>query len=127
MAPPSASAAPDERGTLHIDDRVVQRVASYAVTSVEHSAAAPRRVLGINVGQSDTERPASVSATVHGNTASVAASIAVAWPQPIAAVADRLRQRVREEVERSTGIRVDHIDVEVTSLDVPATPVPRVR
>ena len=118
---------PAERGTLVIDERVVERVAAHAVTSVEHAAAAPRRVLGISVGQARPDAEPSVTASVYGGTATVQASIAVAWPQPVRVVADKLRQRVRQEVERATGVHVDQIDVEVTSLDIPTRAVPRVR
>lgn len=122
-----AGTDPAERGTLVIDDRVVERVAAYAVTGVEHAAAAPRRVLGIRVGQARPDAEPSVTASVYGGTATVQASIAVAWPQPVRVVADKLRQRVRQEVERATGVHVDQIDVEVTSLDIPTKAVPRVR
>ena len=55
------------------------------------------------------------------------ATIAVAWPRPVPEVAEQVRRRVRQEVERATGVHVDQIDVQVTSLDIPARTVPRVR
>lgn len=125
--PVHSGADPADRGTLTINERVVERVAAYAATQVEHTAAAPRRVLGLNVGSARPEAEPSVTASVHGSTAVVRANVAVAWPQPIRAVADELRRQVRDEVERITGVRVDQVDVEVTSLQVPAPVVPRVR
>ncbi len=123
----SPGADPGERGTLVIHERVVQRVAAHAVTGVEHAAAAPRRVLGVSVGQARRDAEPSVTASVYGGTATVQASIAVAWPRPVPEVADQVRRRVRQEVERTTGVHVDQIDVQVTSLDIPARTVPRVR
>ena len=41
---------PDSRGSLRIHDRVVEKVAGHAVTTVPDAAAAPRRVLGMTVG-----------------------------------------------------------------------------
>lgn len=119
--------SPEARGTLRIDDRVVERVASYAVSLVEHAVAAPRRILGVNVGDARVEDAPSVSASVQGTAASIAATIAVAWPHPIPDVVEQVRRRVRDEVEAVTGVRIDHVDVEVTSLDVPVRSVARVR
>ncbi|SDQ85574.1 Asp23/Gls24 family envelope stress response protein [Quadrisphaera sp. DSM 44207] len=124
---PSDLPSPADRGTLEVADRVVERVAGYAVTLVPEATAAPRRVLGVNVGSSRTEDEASVSASVHGGTATVEATVAVRWPASVRAVADQVRRVVREEVAATTGVRVDHVDLEVTSLDVPVRRGPRVR
>ena len=117
----------EDRGTLAIEDRVIVRVATHAVASVEHAAAAPRRVLGVSIGDARADSEPSVTASVRGDTATVQTSIAVAWPHPIPAVVDTVRRRVRDEVKRTTGVRVDQVDVEVTSLSVPTRPAPRVR
>jgi uncharacterized alkaline shock family protein YloU len=109
---------PEERGKLTIADRVVERVAAYAVSQVPHAVAAPRRILGMSVGQARPEGDANVDATVRGATASIEVALAVAWPQPVDAVARAARDQVRREVERITGVHVDYVDVEVTSLDV---------
>ena len=45
-----APVPPEERGRLTVADRVVEKVAGYAVTFVMDAAAAPRRVLGVNIG-----------------------------------------------------------------------------
>ena len=126
-AGPEDPAAPEERGKLTIDDRVVERVAGYAVTQVPHAVAAPRRILGVSVGQARPENEASVNATVRGAVATIEVALAVEWPHPVAEVAQAARGKVRQEVEHITGVRVDHVDVEVTSLDVPAAPARRVR
>lgn len=110
---------PSERGRLTIEDRVVERVAGYAVTLVPDAAAAPRRVLGVNVGHSRPQDQAHVSAEVTGSTATVHATIAVRWPTSARSVADAIRNRIRMEVTRITGVTVDHIDVDVVSMSVP--------
>jgi len=117
---------PDERGQLTVDDRVVEKVAGYAVTLVTDAAAAPRRVLGLRIGEGRPKAVASVQAQVQGDIASVQAAIAVRWPRSVQQVADEARQRIRSEVAGITGVRVDHVDVEVVSMTMPSAE-PRVR
>jgi uncharacterized alkaline shock family protein YloU len=109
-----------ERGSLTVDDRVVERVAGFAVTRVEGASAAPRRVLGVTVREAKPDTQASVQARVNGSTATIDATVAIAWPDSVAAVAERLRRQVREDVENITGVRVDHVDIDVVSMSVPA-------
>lgn len=122
----AALVPPDERGQLTVDDHVVEKVAGYAVTLVADAAAAPRRVLGLRIGEARPQAAASVQAQVYGDIASVQASIAVRWPRSIRDVVDEARQRIRSEVAAITGVRVDHVDVEVVSMTVPSAE-PRVR
>lgn len=117
-AQPALSTDPGERGSLHIADRVVERVAAYAVTLVAGAGAAPRRVLGVDVGEREAGDRPNVTAQVDGDTAAVTASIAVRWPLPVRDVVAEIRRRVRTEVARTTDVQVDHVDVEVVSMDV---------
>ena len=116
---PTAPVPPEERGRLTVDDRVVEKVAGYAVTFVTDAAAAPRRVLGVNVGAARADDAASVHAQVQDDIASVHAAIAVRWPRSVQKVADEVRERIRSEVTAITGVRVDHVDVEVVSMTLP--------
>ncbi len=116
-----------ERGTLSVADRVVGRIAGYAVTLVDDAAAAPRRVLGVNMGSARPDDDANVSARVDGCTATVDVTIAVRWPASVRAVAEDARRHIRDEITRITDVRVDHIDVDVVSMDVPTRRPPRVR
>ena len=120
-------AAPAERGTLTVADRVVERVAGYAVTLVHGAAAAPRRVRGVTVSEAEEEDEARVRARVAGDTATVEATIAVGWPASIRGVADEARRRIRDDVERITAVRVDHVYIDVVSLTIPGADRPRVR
>lgn len=116
-----------ERGSLTIADRVIERVAGYAATQVEGASAAPRRLLGINIGDARPDDEASVRARVDGQTATVEATIAVEWPRSIVDVAQRLRSRVRDDVLNLTGVQVAHVDVDVVSLPAPTSPSRRVQ
>ncbi|WNV75122.1 Asp23/Gls24 family envelope stress response protein [Geodermatophilus sp. DSM 44513] len=131
MTAPAADALPggppEERGSLTVADRVVERVAGYAATQVDGAAAAPRRVLGISVGESRPDAEAAVRATVDGSVATVEATIAVAWPQSARRVTDALRARIREDVRRITDVEVAHVDVDVVDFVTTAAPARRVQ
>lgn len=114
-----ARVEPEHRGRLTVEDRVVEKVAGHAVTLVADAAAAPRRVLGVNFGDARPDEAASVQAEVQDDIASVQATIAVRWPKSVQAVADAVRERIRSEVSFITGVRVDHVDVEVVSMTLP--------
>lgn len=115
------SPPPEERGRLSVDDRVVEKVAGHAVTFITDAAAAPRRLLGVRVGGARPDDAASVQAEVQGDIASVHVVIAVRWPKSVQKVADEVRKRIRSEVSDSTGVRVDHVDVEVVAMTLPDT------
>ena len=112
---------PEGRGQLTVNDRVVEKVAGYAVTFVTDAAAAPRRVLGVKIGEARPQAVASVQAQVQDDIASVHAAITVRWPRPVPHVADEVRERIRSDVRAITGVRVDHVDVEVVSMTLPST------
>jgi uncharacterized alkaline shock family protein YloU len=108
---------PDSRGSLWIHDRVVEKVAGHAVTTVPDAAAAPRRVLGMTVGAPRPEdEAAKVTVTVHGDSVTVSATVTVGWPRPIRDVAAQLGQRIRDDITQHTGLSVDRIDLDVVSL-----------
>ena len=108
---------PDSRGSLRIHDRVVEKVAGHAVTTVPDAAAAPRRVLGMTVGAArPDDEAAKVTATVYGDSVTVAATVAVSWPSPIRQVVAQLGQRIRDDISLHTGLSVDRIDLDVVSL-----------
>ena len=119
--------APEESGRLDVADQVVEKVAGHAVTLVAGAAAAPRRVLGVNVGAARPENAASVSAEVHDGIASVGGDHRGGWPKSVQAVADDVRRPIRAEVTSLTGVRVDHVDVEVVSMSIPTSAKPRVQ
>jgi uncharacterized alkaline shock family protein YloU len=108
---------PEDRGTLRIHDRVVEKVAGHAVTTIPDAAAAPRRVLGMTVSAArPDDEAARVTATVHGDSVTVAGTVAVSWPSPIRQVVAQLGQRIRDDISLHTGLSVDRIDLDVVSL-----------
>lgn len=115
------------RGSLAIAERVVERVAGYAVTQVEGASAAPRRLLGVQVGQARAEEEASVTAQVDGNRGTVRATVAIAWPHPVRQVAEQLRTRIRADVARIADVTVAQIDLDVVSFAAATAPARRVR
>ena len=119
--------AREESGRLDVAHQVVEKVAGHAVTLVAGAAAAPRRVLGVNVGEARPEHAVSVTAEVHDGIASVQVTIAVSWPRSVPAVAEEVRRCIRAEVTSLTGLQVDHVDVDVVSMTVPESAEPRVR
>lgn len=125
--PTPSSEGPDDAGRLIVAERVVEKVAGFAVMQVPDAAAAPHRVLGFNVGEARPEDTAGVRAEVQDEIASVRATIAVRWPRSVQEVAEEVRRRIRHEVTSQTGVRVDHVDVDVVSLTFPESAEPRVR
>ena len=121
-----APVPPEERGRLTVNDRVVEKVAGYAVTLVTDAAAAPRRMLGVNIGGARLDDAASVRAQINDDIASAQVAIAVRWPKSVQKVAAEVRERIRSEVKATTGVRVDHVDVEVVSMSLPDSARPRV-
>jgi uncharacterized alkaline shock family protein YloU len=118
---------PGERGRLTLAGKVVERVAGHAVTRVEGASAAPRRLLGVRVGQARADDEASVTAQVDGLTGTVRATVAIAWPHPVRQVADRLRAAIRADVARMTDVTVAQVDLDVVSFAAATAPVRRVR
>jgi uncharacterized alkaline shock family protein YloU len=117
----------EDRGRLVVGDRVVERVAGHAVTLVPDAAAAPRRVLGMNVGGARPEGVASVDARVQDDLATIHVTIAVRWPRSVRKVADSVREHIRSEITTIAGMRVDHVDVDVVSMKLPETAEGRVQ
>ena len=116
-----------ERGSLFVADRVVERVAGYAVSQGTAAMAAPHRVLGVNVGEGRPQESAHVHARVYGDVATIEATIAVQWPASVRSVSDTVRDRIREDVARITGVRVEQVDLEVVSMSAPAAATRRVQ
>lgn len=124
---PAMEDDPEARGRLHISDRVIERVAGYAVTWVPDAIAAPRKVLGLTMGQRGTEDRAKVRVAVHGGVATVHATIGVRWPASVRSVAQQVRSRIRADLAEITQVTVDHVDVDVVDLPPDTAHALRVR
>ena len=103
--------APEHRGSLQIESRVISQIARQAALEVD--GVVPYSVtLGSLTGRnlpraladSDPRHPA------------ITVEIAVSWPMPAVDVAERVQQHVIEVVTRLTGRRPARVDVEVTEV-----------
>ncbi len=122
---------PAQRGSLTIADRVVEKVASQAVTEVDLATGTPRTVLGKTLlgrtPEPDPDRPARADAHVDGHLVTVAVTLAVQWPAPVRQVADEVRRHLSARIGDLTGLEVAQVDVDVTALVTGRRPAPRVR
>ncbi len=114
--------APEERGTLTIADKVVERIASIAAGEVGHTVST-----GSGWSRVVTKRLPNATAKVAGDHARVGVQIAVAWPSSLSDVATRVRDHIIERVGSLTSIVVDAVDVSVADVVRPDTATRRVR
>jgi uncharacterized alkaline shock family protein YloU len=116
-----------DRGALIIADKVVEKVAAHAISGAAHATGAPRRVLGVSVGNVSDDTRARVNADVDGDVATVTVDLAVEWPTPVRRVVEDVRRRIRDDVYRITGVTVQQVDIDVVSMATLQHDVPRVR
>lgn len=114
--------APEERGTLTIADKVVERIAALAAGEVGHTVAT-----GSGWTRVVTKRLPHATARVAGDHARVGVQIAVAWPASLSEVTAGVRDHVRQQVGTLTAIDVDAVDVTVADVVHPETATRRVR
>ncbi|MFI2105315.1 hypothetical protein ACH436_18635 [Isoptericola sp. NPDC019693] len=117
QADPDADPAADVAGRVTMADRVVVKVAQQA------AAGASTPVRG---GLAGTDLP-HVDVELAGARARVRARVASTWPEPAADVAARVRDTLREELERLVGVHVDDLVVTVADVRPPAAEGRRVR
>lgn len=98
---PEEHAVRDPGGRTEIGARVVERTAARAVCEVPGAGAVRSRA---------------VRAKVSGDAVLLRLRIAVRYPHPVRETARRVRGHVRDRVERTTGKRVHHIDIEIVEL-----------
>jgi uncharacterized alkaline shock family protein YloU len=119
-----ASSGAEDRGTLSIAPRVVERIAGQAATEVDHVTGVPRRVLGQTVGKVKADSQARASAKVDGSIASISVSVAVEYPTPVRAAAAAVRQHVSSTVHDLCGLEVVEVSVDVPHFYSSATVTP---
>lgn len=105
-----------ERGRLVISPRAVQRIAAAAAAEVDAAGGSVSRVFGQALGSADPDARPQVKATVSGDLVTAEVSMSVPWPCPVSDVADRVRQRVQQQLQTLAGLRVGHVDITVTAL-----------
>lgn len=120
-APPLPAVARDregaaERGRTRIADRVVEKIAARAVAEVDNATGVARQALGVRLGSAGPDRAARVDAEVDGGVVTVRTSMAVRWSASVRTVTRQVRAHVTDRVQSLTGLRVEQVDIDVTSL-----------
>ncbi|REE98661.1 Asp23/Gls24 family envelope stress response protein [Thermomonospora umbrina] len=105
-----------DHGVTTIADRVVAGIASRAAAEIEEAGGAQRSVLGIRMG---TARRARARATLDGAMVTARVELSVQYPTSVLTVTRQARERIRDRVESLTGLKVSHIDIDVTTLRPP--------
>jgi uncharacterized alkaline shock family protein YloU len=113
-----APTTPEERGRLDIRLTAVERTAELAARHVPGTVAHTGRLaaagqLAAPLGRLAGTRYPRASVTLRGGRARVEVDVAAPWPSPVALVAARVRDRVRDETTRITGIEIRSVDVTV--------------
>jgi uncharacterized alkaline shock family protein YloU len=104
-------------GRLTIADRAVRRIAEMAAR-VEGTTCTHGGVRGRTLPRADV--------TVRGGWARVAVDVALAWPAPASATAERVREAVARDLDRYVGMS-SHVDVHVVTVADATRTVERVR
>ncbi|AXB43711.1 Asp23/Gls24 family envelope stress response protein [Amycolatopsis albispora] len=108
-----------ERGTLTIEDRVIERIATRAVTELD-GLGGTTRLFG-------DDQAAKVSARVTGETAALDVRLSVEYPLSVASTTESARRHLRQRVGELAGLTVSRVDITVTALRPRAAETRRVR
>lgn len=115
-----------ERGSLSIEDTVVEKVAAAAAGEIDGVGGAARRVLGVPTGSDDGDGRPRVSARVTGRTAALDVRLAVDYPASVRATTEAVRSHLRDRVHALTELTVSRVDVSVAALTSTTTATRRV-
>lgn len=100
--------APEERGSLIVAPRVVERIAAIAASEVP--GVVPSESV---IAQLTSRSLPRADVRLAGRRARIEVSVAAAWPVPLGAVAAAVRDRVTEQVSGLASLTVDGVSVEV--------------
>jgi uncharacterized alkaline shock family protein YloU len=103
-------------GRTTVAGRVVERTATVLIREVDGVGGAARRVLSVDVGSEDFERDARVTATIDGDSVTIAVRCSVVYPAPVASTTEALRTHLVARLDKLTGLRVRQVDITVTAL-----------
>ena len=108
------------RGETIIAPAVVEKIASRAASEVDGVGGVVQtglsRLLPWTVGEAG---PARASAEVGGETVAVDLTVNVLYPQPVAAVTNRVRVEVSRRLAELCGLRTTEVNIAVPALVVP--------
>lgn len=97
-------------------DRVVEHIATQAITEIADVGGAAHRMLGEGLGGAAEARSAEVSATVDDTTASLRVRLSIAYPASVARTTERVRAHLVQRLDELTGLAVTRVDITVTTL-----------
>jgi uncharacterized alkaline shock family protein YloU len=106
-------------GRVIIADRVLERIATHAVTEVDDVGGVARRLLGVRLGENGADTAPRVEAHVDGKLATLRMSVSVVYPAPVRQVARRVREHVSQRLAEITGLEIRQVDIDVATL-IPA-------
>jgi len=115
------------RGRTTIATRVVEKVAARAAIEVDAATGPPRRLFGAILGPPRADARARASAKIDQTRVTLSMSIGVQYPEPVRAVAARVRRNVTARIAQYCGMQVQNIDVTVPALVVERPPPPAKR
>lgn len=96
-------------GHTHISERAINRIAAHAAGTVPGVVSTSGGI--VKLGGSYPRCAALVDRTT--GRARLDVALAVSWPSPVSAVAARVRDAVRQEVEAATGLSAGVVNVSV--------------
>lgn len=109
-----------QRGSLTINDRVVQRIATLAadhIPGISTSSSGLARLTGLGDN--------AIKATVAGTQVRAHVHVVVPWPESVNDMTSQVRSTVSDEIARLTGLNVDGVDVHAEMGDPIAEPESR--
>jgi len=127
--PPSSDLLITERGHTIITPRVVEKIAGRAASEVDGVGGVQSSGLGrfADLFSGGDKREAEAHAEVDRASTAVDLVVSVRYPEPVGAVANRVRQHVVERIHELTGLRVGEVNITIPELVVPSAPPPRPR
>ncbi|MHA7156307.1 Asp23/Gls24 family envelope stress response protein [Arthrobacter sp. TMN-50] len=106
---------PEERGTLTISEKAIEKIAGQVASEVPGVSGSTGGFLGIG-GHNDEDARPRVKVQLSGRVASVQVSAGVRYPAPLRATTDRLRRDIREKVSSRCGVDVRQVDIDIDAL-----------
>lgn len=106
----------EDRGTLDVRSKAIQRIVEHVVLQVPGTVthrSTLGRITGVALPKADI--------TAEGRAVRVKVDVAMAWPGNISRVATAVRDSVRQEAFRLSGIQIRSVDVTVHAVDPTAS------
>lgn len=117
----AAARDPSTRGSLTINDRVVERISHHAALEVVEVMA-----VGNRIDQVIGHKYPKVSVQRAGHHVRIDAQVAVIWPAVLPSVAGQVRDMITSRVGTLTGLNVDFVDVSIAEM-IRADPATKAR